>query len=92
MGVFEGVFPQWAYLVGYNAVSALLWLAILARATLTCLLADDGPGAVYPAVRTLVLFTQTLAALEILHAVTGMCIFIHTTQDLPPLLQCLCAS
>lgn len=77
MGVFEGVFPQWAYLVGYNAVSALLWLAILARAVLTCLLAADGPGAVYPAVRTMVLFTQTLAALEILHAAIGMCMYIY---------------
>lgn len=77
MGVFEGAFPQWAYLVGYNAVSAFLWLTIFLRAALACLSGADtgvqgGPDSVYPAVRGLVLFAQTLAALEILHALIGM--------------------
>lgn len=99
MGVFEGAFPQWAYLVGYNAVSALLWLAIFLRAALACLSGagtgvEGGPDSVYPAVRGLVLFAQTLAALEILHALIGMstcgwcsvlkssslCVHIHSAQ------------
>lgn len=71
MGVFEGVFPQWAYLIGYNAVSALLWFAIFVRAALTSL--TDGLDEVYPAARILVLFTQTLAVLEIVHAIIGKC-------------------
>lgn len=69
MGVLEGVFPQWAYLIGYNTVSALLWFTIFAWTTLISL--TDGLDEVYPAVRTLVLFTQTLAVLEILHAIIG---------------------
>lgn len=70
MSVFEGAFPQWAYLVGYNTISALLWLSIFVQTALTSL--TDGLNETYPAVRVLVLFTQTLAALEILHAVTGL--------------------
>lgn len=70
MGVFEGVFPQWAYLIGYNTVSALLWSTIFAWTALIAL-TDGGLHEVYPAVRTLVLFTQTLAVLEILHAIIG---------------------
>lgn len=83
MGVFEGAFPQWAYLVGYNAASALLWLAVFLRAALACLSGagtgstgvlegGGGPDSVYPAVGGLVRFVQTLAALEILHALIGM--------------------
>lgn len=69
MGVFEGAFPQWAYLVGYNTVSALLWLSILAWSALTATTA--GPADVYPTVRVLLLSAQSLAALEILHALIG---------------------
>lgn len=69
MGVFEGAFPQWAYLVGYNTVSALLWLSILAWSALTATTA--GPADVYPTVRVLLLSAQGLAALEILHALIG---------------------
>ncbi|KAF3767305.1 hypothetical protein M406DRAFT_61249 [Cryphonectria parasitica EP155] len=70
MGVFEGVFPQWAYLIGYNTVSSLLWLSIFVWTGRTAV--TDGLGAVYPAVRTLVLFAQSLASLEILHALIGL--------------------
>lgn len=69
MSVFEGAFPQWAYLIGYNTVSALLWLSIFGRTALTSF--THGFSDTYPAVRALVLFTQTLAALEIFHAITG---------------------
>lgn len=69
MGVFEGKFPQWAYLVSYNLVSALLWLFIFARTAQT--VSTDGPEGVYPAVRTLVLSTQSMAVLEVLHAILG---------------------
>lgn len=60
MGVFEGAFPVWAYLVGYNTLSALLWLSVLARTALA--------SSHYPALRLLVLFTQTLAVLDVVHA------------------------
>lgn len=70
MSVFEGAFPQWAYLIGYNTISALLWLSIFLRTALTS--ARDGLADTYPSVRALVLFAQTLAVLEILHAITGL--------------------
>lgn len=70
MGVFEGAFPQWAYLIGYNIICAVLWLSISTWTALTA--AADGLDQVYPTMRILVLFTQTLAALEIVHAVIGM--------------------
>lgn len=70
MGVFEGAFPAWAYLVGYNTLSALLWLSVLARTALASLSSDGGPSHAYhyPALRVLVLFTQTLAVLDVVHA------------------------
>ncbi|KAJ4385811.1 hypothetical protein N0V93_010242 [Gnomoniopsis smithogilvyi] len=70
MGVFEGKFPQWAYLIGYNAISALLWSLVFTRTALTVLI--DGPERVYPAVRVLVLFTQSMATLEVVHAILGL--------------------
>lgn len=82
MGVFEGVFPQWAYLIGYNSISALLWFAIFVTTALTGL--TNGLGEVYPAARTLVLFTQTLAVLEIIHAVTGK-YFTYSIPNFPTL-------
>lgn len=69
MGVFEGKFPQWIYLIGYNTISALLWSLIFTRTALTVL--ADGPESVYPAVRVLVPFTQSLAILEVVHAILG---------------------
>ncbi|PSS05243.1 tyrosine phosphatase-like protein [Coniella lustricola] len=70
MGVFEGAFPEWAYLIGYNTVSALLWLSISTWTALTA--AVDGLDQVYASLRVVVLFTQTLAALEIVHAAIGL--------------------
>lgn len=69
MGVFEGRFPQWVYLIGYNTISALLWSLIFTRTALS--VAADGPEGVYPAVRILLLFTQSMAFLEVLHATMG---------------------
>lgn len=70
MSVFEGAFAQWAYLVAYNAVSALLWLSLLVQTALASF--TDGLHHTYAAVRALLIFTQTLAALEIFHAATGL--------------------
>ncbi|KAK2614764.1 hypothetical protein N8I77_001566 [Diaporthe amygdali] len=72
MGVFEGRFPQWAYLIGYNAVSALLWTFIFGRAAAVAL--SNGLSEVYlhPSVKIMVLFTQSLAALDILHSIIGL--------------------
>lgn len=69
MGVFEGRFPQWVYLIGYNTISALLWSLIFMRTALT--VAGDGPEGVYPTVRILLLFTQSMAVLEVMHATIG---------------------
>lgn len=69
MGVFEGKFPQWIYLIGYNTVSALLWSLVFTRTALTVL--TDGPESVYSTVRVLVLFTQSMAFLEVFHAILG---------------------
>lgn len=69
MGIFEGRFPQWVYLIGYNAISALLWSLIFTRTALTVV--ADGPEGVYPAVRILLLFTQSMAVLDVLHASLG---------------------
>ncbi|KAK2605379.1 hypothetical protein N8I77_008218 [Diaporthe amygdali] len=66
--------PKRAYLVAYNAISALLWSVVLGR-TLSTLLAhgiDKGPALVYPAVGEWTKWTQTLAALEIVHSVLGV--------------------
>jgi very-long-chain (3R)-3-hydroxyacyl-CoA dehydratase len=63
-----------AYLVAYNGLSAVLWSVVLGR-TLSTLAAeglDRGPALVYPAVGGWTKWTQTLAALEILHSLLGM--------------------
>lgn len=65
--------PKRAYLVAYNAISALLWSVVLGH-TLSTLLAhglERGPALVYPAVGEWTKWTQTLAALEIVHSVLG---------------------
>lgn len=69
MGVFEGKFPQWVYLIGYNTISALLWFHIFSKTAVTAL--TDGLDEVYPALRIWVLFAQSLAALDILHSIIG---------------------
>ena len=72
MGVLEGKFPQWAYLIGYNAISALLWAFVFSKTSATAL--TDGLGEVYPALRLWVWATQGLAALDIVHSIIGMLI------------------
>lgn len=71
MSVFEGKFPQWAYLIGYNVISALLWAFIFSRTAAVAL--GNGLSEVYlhPSVRITVLLTQSLAALDVLHAIIG---------------------
>lgn len=71
MGVFEGKFPQWAYLIAYNTISALLWIFIFGRTVALAL--SDGLSQVYlyPSVRAAVLLTQSLAALDVLHSIIG---------------------
>lgn len=66
--------PKRAYLVGYNGLSALLWSVVLGRtvATLAANGLETGPALVYPAVGEWTKWTQTLAALEIVHSVLGM--------------------
>lgn len=73
MSVFEGKFPQWAYLIGYNAISALLWIFIFGRTAAVALGNGLGEVYVYPSVRITTLLTQSLAALDILHSIIGTC-------------------
>lgn len=61
--------PKRAYLVAYNGLSAALWSVVLAR-TVGALCAG-GPEAVYPAVGEWTKWTQTLAALEVVHSLLG---------------------
>lgn len=65
--------PKRAYLVAYNALSALLWSVVLGRtvSTLASNGPDAGPALVYPAVGEWTKWTQTLAALEIVHSLLG---------------------
>lgn len=65
--------PKRAYLVAYNALSALLWSVVLGRtaATLASNGLDAGPALVYAAVGEWTKWTQTLAALEIVHSLLG---------------------
>jgi very-long-chain (3R)-3-hydroxyacyl-CoA dehydratase len=58
------------YLVLYNATSALLWTTVLTR-TIT-LAAARGPGAVHAGVGDWTKWTQTLALLEVAHALLGV--------------------
>ncbi|MCJ1355935.1 MAG: hypothetical protein MMC33_005928 [Icmadophila ericetorum] len=62
--------PSTNYLIAYNSVSALLWLAILGRVIL--LLPLVGFENVYGGVGQFVKWTQTLALLEIVHSATGL--------------------
>lgn len=81
MGVFEGKFPQWAYLIGYNAVSALLWAFVFARTAAVAL--SNGLSEVYlfPSVRIMVLLTQSLAALDILHSIIGTGLIVFSRRS-----------
>ncbi|KUI59315.1 Very-long-chain (3R)-3-hydroxyacyl-CoA dehydratase hpo-8 [Cytospora mali] len=62
------------YLIAYNALNAVLWSVVLGRtvATLYTRGLDAGPASVYPAVGEWTKWTQTLAALEIVHSLLGV--------------------
>lgn len=65
-----------AYLILYNAVSAAAWSVVLARTAGT--LAGEGYSHVFPAVGEWTKWTQTVAALEIMHSLLG------TLSNSPP--------
>ncbi|KAK0621156.1 tyrosine phosphatase-like protein [Bombardia bombarda] len=65
-----GFGPRKAYLIAYNALSAVSWAVLLNR--VVGLLLTDGASAVSPAVERFARITQTFAAMEILHALTGV--------------------
>ena len=71
MSVFEGQFPQWAYLIGYNAISALLWTFVLGRTAAVALSSGLSEVYLFPSVRIMVLLTQSLAVLDIFHSTIG---------------------
>ncbi|KAF3908499.1 hypothetical protein ABW21_db0205054 [Orbilia brochopaga] len=58
------------YLVAYNTLSAALWAVVLARTAVTA--ARDGFDGVYEVVGDYVKWTQTLAVMEIVHALAGI--------------------
>ncbi|CAN8101913.1 unnamed protein product [Discula destructiva] len=70
MGVFEGKFVQWAHLIAYNSIFALLWSFIFAQTARTAV--NNGLDRVYPVLRIPVLFTQTAAFMEVFHALIGL--------------------
>jgi len=61
--------PKTQYLILYNFVNAILWVTVLGRVLLLVPLV--GFGQVYPGVGRFTKWTQTLALLEVVHAVTG---------------------
>ena len=61
--------PKTQYLILYNFVNAVLWLTVLGRVILLVPLV--GFGRVYPGVGKFCKWTQTLALLEVVHAVVG---------------------
>lgn len=58
-----------SYLILYNFISAVLWTTVLGRTAFTAYLRS--PALVHITVSTFARRTQTLAALEILHAAFG---------------------
>lgn len=61
--------PRTQYLILYNFASAILWLAVLGRVVL--LVPMVGFGSVYRGVGEFTKWTQTMALLEVVHALTG---------------------
>lgn len=61
--------PKTQYLILYNFVSAILWLAVLGRVLLLVPLV--GFGQAYNGVGYFTKWTQTMALLEVVHAATG---------------------
>ncbi|KAL3423064.1 protein tyrosine phosphatase-like protein [Phlyctema vagabunda] len=62
--------PKIQYLILYNFVSAVLWLAVLGRVLLLVPLV--GFGRAYEGVGSFTKWTQTLALLEVVHSATGI--------------------
>ncbi|EPS44535.1 hypothetical protein H072_1469 [Dactylellina haptotyla CBS 200.50] len=58
------------YLVAYNTLSSVLWAVVLARAVTISV--RDGVDKVYEGVGDYTKWTQTLAAMEIVHALAGI--------------------
>ncbi|KAK4165355.1 hypothetical protein QBC43DRAFT_32419 [Cladorrhinum sp. PSN259] len=65
-----GFGPKKAYLVLYNAASAIAWAAVLGRVAVV--LGWRGPAFVPLVVDNFARITQTFAVVEILHALTGV--------------------
>ena len=63
------------YLICYNAISALLWAVVLGRVVLIA--GIHGPKYVFAGVGEWTKWTQTLAALEIVHAGIGIPSPVH---------------
>lgn len=57
------------YLVAYNTLSSALWAVVLVRTILINI--REGPEKVYEGVGDYTKWTQTLAAMEIVHALAG---------------------
>ncbi|KAL7909486.1 tyrosine phosphatase-like protein [Trichoderma velutinum] len=60
-----------AYLILYNAISAVAWASVLAS-TITTLYAGGGPSLVYVTTGEQTKWVQTAAAMEILHSFFGV--------------------
>lgn len=58
-----------SYLILYNAVSAVLWLAVMGRVLASLYL--KGPHFVYLSTGEFCKWTQTLAGMEVLHSLFG---------------------
>jgi very-long-chain (3R)-3-hydroxyacyl-CoA dehydratase len=65
-----GFGPKKAYLILYNAASAIAWATILGRVATVLLM--RGPAFVPIVVDKFARTTQTFAVMEILHALTGL--------------------
>lgn len=61
------------YLVAYNTLSSALWAVVLVRTAVT--VARGGFENVYDNVGEYTKWTQTLAVMEIIHALAGRCQF-----------------
>lgn len=70
-----GFSPKKAYLILYNAASAVAWGTILGRVALA--LQMRGAPSVPAVVDSFARVTQTFAVMEILHALTGLFPFLQ---------------
>ncbi len=59
-----------AYLILYNAASAILWFSVLAN-VINVNVSAGTPKPVYPAIGQFTKWTQTLAGMEVLHSLLG---------------------